>query len=99
MNGVVLTKDLSCTRQPSQLVEYMQYVFTVSFGGMGAEVQFVLVARTCEPLTWPSQLRRIDQMVVFQEPGEHATEHPGCSDLGDVVRPPLLVTLRRALGF
>src|SRR5215813_4206942 len=99
MNGIMSAKDLSCPRQPSQLVEYVQQVFTVSFGRMGAEVQFVLVARAREPLAWSSELRRIDQPVILHETGKHATEHPGCGNPRDVIRSPFLVTLCRALGL
>src|SRR2546430_16227082 len=66
---------------------------------MGAEIQFVLVPRAYEPLIRSRYLRRINQPVVLKKSCKHATEHPCCSNLRDVISAPLLVTLGRAFSL
>ncbi len=98
VDRIVLSKNVLCPWQRSQLTEHAQQVFTIGLSWMSTEVQFVFVPRAPELFTRPGDLRWPDQSVVLQEACKHATEHPRRRNLCDVVRAPFLITLRRALG-
>ena len=75
-------------RQRANVREDFLEVFALSQRWVLAEEHLVLVLRPLQPAARPGEIRRLDQLIVFQKPNEDASQHPRHGDLGQLLIAP-----------
>lgn len=97
---VPAVEELPHARKLAHGVEDVQEVVALAAGGVLLKEQLLLVAGAVHARgVRPGEERRVEKLIVFEEPDEHARQHPRDGDLRDLLVTPGVEGFRRALAL